>query len=148
MGKIIVALIVVVLLATLLYRRSRHNANSAPQRRKGAVVNAGASAHKSSAARQAFNAQTANRTGPDYRAVSVRTKLGACSAAVALQDEVFLASEAPELPLPDCDAVDCGCRYVYLSDRRQDDRRTPFGEKHGVVGSVESNRRSHGDRRQ
>ena len=31
------------------------------------------------------------------------------------------------LPLPECDAKTCRCRYVHFDDRRADDRRIPFG---------------------
>ena len=84
----------------------------------------------------------------DFRSVTIRTKLEACNAAIALKDQVFLAREAPSLPLAQCDANQCTCRYSYLDDRRQEDRRTPYRLKHGaVVGGTDGNRRNPGDRR-
>jgi hypothetical protein len=36
----------------------------------------------------------------------------------------FLSSAAPRLPLPECDALDCKCRFMHHADRRSGaDRR-------------------------
>jgi len=53
----------------------------------------------------------------------------ACTAAKSLEGKRFLATEGkiPILPLPQCDAGGCDCRYVTHTDRRSvdDDRRHP-----------------------
>lgn len=83
-----------------------------------------------------------------YSAVSIKTRLGACNAAIAAQDKIFLSTAAPSLPLAECDVEECACRYVYHDDRRQEDRRSPFGENHGAQhGGAEGNRREGEDRR-
>lgn len=59
-----------------------------------------------------------------YQAVTVVPGLTDCEAVRALQDQQFLASEAPLLPLKDCtSSSDCDCKYEKTADRRQDERR-------------------------
>ncbi|NND55040.1 MAG: hypothetical protein HKN56_08740 [Gammaproteobacteria bacterium] len=50
-----------------------------------------------------------------------------CRAALKLRDQVFLANDAPPLPLPDCDRTSgCHCEYSTHDDRRGNhDRRYP-----------------------
>lgn len=88
------------------------------------------------------------KPGQDWHSVTILSSFGACDAAKLLQDRVFLATDAPSLPLPECDHSSCRCRYEYLDDRRQEDRRSPYGETHGAqIGSNDSNRRKPGNRR-
>jgi hypothetical protein len=88
------------------------------------------------------------KQGNGFSSVTILSGFSACEAAKALQDQVFLATDAPSLPLTDCDNSHCRCRYDYLDDRRQEDRRSPYGENHGAqIGSNDSNRRHPGDRR-
>ena len=62
-----------------------------------------------------------------YHAVSIKPGAYACSAANDLAGDRFLASEAPSLPLPGCDAADCDCHFTHHKDRRTGkDRRSPF----------------------
>lgn len=64
-----------------------------------------------------------------YRAVSIHpSAVGSCEASHAIEDQRFLSSEAPLLPLHGCsDPNGCRCKYKHWDDRRQeDDRRTPF----------------------
>jgi hypothetical protein len=78
-----------------------------------------------------------------FQAVAVKAGKGACDAARQLGEKRFLAKEAPPLPLQNCTAKDCRCRYVHYDDRRGDERREqprpPYAE--GIE------RRSRGDRR-
>jgi hypothetical protein len=72
-----------------------------------------------------------NKTTPKYspyRAVSIRPSMvGSCEASRAMEEQRFLASEAPLLPLRDCSNPNgCRCKYKHWDDRRQDDRRSPF----------------------
>ena len=55
-----------------------------------------------------------------YRAVSINFENCACDAVRAIGKKRFLVSEgnAPMLPLPDCDAASCSCRYEHHEDRR------------------------------
>jgi hypothetical protein len=84
-----------------------------------------------------------------YHAVSIRVASGACAAAMGMQGERFLASEAPSLPLPGCDAADCQCRFIHFKDRRSiDERRNPYRGTMGVAtGNLQQEQRTGKDRR-
>ena len=85
-----------------------------------------------------------------YHAVSIKFDTKACSAAKALEGRRFLSTAAPKLPLPDCDALDCKCRFVHHKDRRTGkDRRSPFGAGGfgAGTGRFESEQRTGNDRR-
>lgn len=63
-----------------------------------------------------------------YAAKTLRICNNPCRAALTLRDQSFLASEAPALPLPDCDRA-CYCRLTRHRDRRiKDDRRYPAAD--------------------
>ncbi len=54
-----------------------------------------------------------------YAAVRIKPHEHACNAAFDYSHRVYLASEAPLLPLNDCDKSDsCRCGYVHYDDRR------------------------------
>ena len=99
------------------------------------------------------NRPTLPSTGPDtsYHAVSIRFERWPCRAAKEYAGRRLLADEAPKLPLPDCDAAECRCRFVHYKDRRCGrDRRSPFGSG-GVAaasGRFEQERREGSDRRE
>jgi hypothetical protein len=62
-----------------------------------------------------------------FRAVSIRPGEGSCEAARQLAPLRFLYGKSPALPLPECDAASCTCRYVHFSDRRSGvDRRAAY----------------------
>ena len=85
-----------------------------------------------------------------YHAVSIKFDTNACNAAKALEGRRFLSTAAPKLPLPDCDVLDCKCRFVHHKDRRTGkDRRSPFGAGGFGAGSgrFESEQRAGKDRR-
>ena len=85
-----------------------------------------------------------------YHAVSIKFAKEACTAAKALTGERFLATEAPRLPLPGCDAERCECRFTHHADRRSGkDRRSPFGRGAigGGTGRFDKERRDKPDRR-
>ena len=91
--------------------------------------------------RQANQAVAQYRVVNPYHAVSVRSGPDGCPAAARLQDERFLSSEAPILPLADCSSVACSCVYQHHDDRRSGkDRR----ERVAIV--VRDRRRSLGRR--
>lgn len=46
-----------------------------------------------------------------------------CEAVRASLGKRFLSDSVPMLPLPECDAGDCGCTYELFDDRRTDIRR-------------------------
>ncbi|MDZ7643904.1 MAG: hypothetical protein U5K76_06595 [Woeseiaceae bacterium] len=84
-----------------------------------------------------------------FHAVSIRFAAGACQASQDLHGRRFLSAAAPLLPLPDCDAAECRCRFVHHKDRRAgDDRRHPF--QSGFGGSsirIDEERRQRDNRR-
>jgi hypothetical protein len=85
-----------------------------------------------------------------FHAVSIRFSDPACAAAKDMTGRRYLATAAPKLPLPDCDVLDCGCRFTHHIDRRAGrDRRSPFGAGgvSGSTGAFDSEQRIGGDRR-
>lgn len=82
-----------------------------------------------------------------FAGVELQCGAAACRSASAMRGQRVLATEAPALPLPDCDAARCECRYRKRSDRREDSRR---GEDFGLAPVVfaASDRRDGADRRQ
>lgn len=93
-------------------------------------------------------AATARLKG-DFHAVSIRPGTFACKAARNLEGQRFLSGSAPRIPLPDCDASDCSCRFAHHADRRgSDDRRTPYRSPIGLdAGAVGEEQRLEDDRR-
>ena len=77
-----------------------------------------------------------------YRAASICPGGCACAEARSLDDIRFLLEQAPRMPLRECDAAKCECRYVRHEDRRvREDRRSPFclqTDLHGVAGRSEN----------
>jgi len=93
---------------------------------------------------------TARKDKTRYHAVSVKPGAYACSAANNIAGQRFLASQAPELPLPACDAAECDCHFVHHDDRRTGkDRRSPFtsGGVAAATGTYAGERRRGDDRR-
>ena len=89
----------------------------------------------------------ARQASKPYAAVRIKGGRNACAAAVELRDTMFLAAQAPALPLGNCTGEQCACRYEFFDDRRQEDRRNPYGSRHGlVIGDSQNNQRA-GDRR-
>jgi len=86
----------------------------------------------------------------EYQAVAIKYSENACDAAKAMTGSRFLATEAPSLPLKDCDFPDCRCKFAHYDDRRsKSDRRNPFAHL-GVLdgtGAFEHDRRKITDRR-
>ena len=86
-----------------------------------------------------------------YHAVSIKMSGPACQAAKDMAGRRFLSTAAPKLPLPDCDVLECNCRFVHHKDRRSGkERRSPFSPAGfgGGTGKYESEQREGRDRRQ
>ena len=93
----------------------------------------------------------ADTSSSQYHAVSIKYDSNACEAARAMDGRRFLSNAAPRLPLPECDALECNCRFSHHKDRRTGkDRRSPFGAAGfgGGTGSFEKERREKAGRRQ
>jgi hypothetical protein len=85
-----------------------------------------------------------------FHAVSIKFDKNACEAAQKMSGRRFLSSAAPRLPLPECDVLECNCRFAHHKDRRASkDRRSPFAAAGfgGGTGSFEKERREKSDRR-
>ena len=82
-----------------------------------------------------------------FHAVAIDCGRGrACQTARRLQGQRFLASEAPRLPLADCDSATCACRYQHYEDRRMDVRRAA-DEHRAEHPYADAERRGHRGRR-
>jgi hypothetical protein len=68
-----------------------------------------------------------------YRGVAIRHSLLSCRAVNALDGKLFLAMEAPSLPVKGCDVWPCRCHYEYLTDRRIEERRSLYGSQHNLM---------------
>ncbi|MGI9270400.1 MAG: hypothetical protein ACR2QT_01395 [Woeseiaceae bacterium] len=85
-----------------------------------------------------------------FHAVSIKFTGRACQAAKDMSGRRFLATAAPKLPLPQCDVLDCTCRFTHHTDRRAGrDRRSPFGAGGAAAGTgaYDSEQRAGNDRR-
>ena len=99
---------------------------------------------------EAAAATVAKARDTTFHAVSIKFGKNACAAAQAMTGQRFLASEAPTIPLPGCDAPVCECRFTHHKDRRSGkDRRSPFGAGSigGGTGRFDAERRQKSDRR-
>lgn len=71
---------------------------------------------------------TARVRSEPWHAVAIRTGKWPCQAAEDAAGKRFLATEAPLLPLRDCDRAEhCNCRYRHFPDRRAGPRRKSDG---------------------
>lgn len=66
-----------------------------------------------------------------WHAVAIVPTAASCMAAQNCKGTRYLACEAPPLPLAECDASCCGCRYAHFDDRRRGPRRA--AEKTGAL---------------
>lgn len=102
------------------------------------------------AAEQARLEKRVSQSNSEYHAVAIKSPANACEAARDLEGERFLATEAPKLPLPNCDRPDCKCRFQHYEDRRSGrDRRSPFasGGIAAGTGAFDKERRESAGRR-
>ena len=96
-----------------------------------------------------IRSEVAKKSTP-YHAVSIKFATSACRAARDMAGRRFLSGAAPRLPLPDCDVLECKCRFVHHADRRSGtDRRSQFqgGLKLTDTNTFERERRREPDRR-
>ena len=130
METLLIAALVLIVLGGLFLRRGKKE-----------------SAPKKKTERRSNTASSADDTA--YHAVSIKFSPKACAAAREMDGKRFLSSDAPHIPLPDCDIVDCQCHFVHFKDRRgRVDRRSVFTSSglSATTGKFEQERR-HGDER-
>lgn len=81
-----------------------------------------------------------------FPGVGIKPCPNSCYSASILQRKRFLPSEAPMLPLNDCDRAVCECTYNHFTDRRSgEDRRFPSIEMDSEF--LQKNQRVTPDRR-
>lgn len=85
------------------------------------------------------------RRSDNYHCVELRFRRDACDAVKRIGAMRFLPAEAPEIPVPGCDAAKCSCRFVHHEDRRHSDRRNPVAYQ--PPASAGGDRRTKRDRR-
>ena len=82
-----------------------------------------------------------------YRAISIVCGQNACAAVKAIGGKRFLVedNDVPILPLTQCEAEKCACKYIHHEDQREDgDRRTISGmstEVHLQKGNTEQRKK-------
>jgi hypothetical protein len=81
--------------------------------------------------------------------VAIRGSQDCCQAAKDLRPRRFLCTDAPLLPLEQCDRRDrCECRYARYTDRRQGSRRTDdTGQFQRTIHGEPERREAEGRRR-
>lgn len=89
-----------------------------------------------------------------YRATSIQADADACGAVKTVAGKRYLDTERdlPVLPLPECDAGRCNCRYQRYEDRRdsEEDQRHPSAlksELYDQTGKPDRRRRKRGRRK-
>jgi hypothetical protein len=82
-----------------------------------------------------------------WHAVTIAAPANACEAAQACKGKRFLSGDAPWLPLEECDAKRCECKYRHYEDRRGDARRQDEKAVAQQQGREQSNRRASRGRR-
>ena len=89
-----------------------------------------------------------------YRATSILHDANSCDAVTTIGNRRFLDVDraTPTLPLADCDAAQCNCKYTRHEDRRDSDhdRRSPStlqSELYGQTGEVNRRARKRGRRK-
>jgi len=61
-----------------------------------------------------------------YHCVTVHYSDTACDAVRKLSGKRILSSEAPVLPLTNCDSGNCNCRFQHHEERRVEERRDAY----------------------
>jgi hypothetical protein len=89
----------------------------------------------------------AKASAADYRAIGIIPGAHCCGSAKKAFGRKFLERDSPPLPLPGCTSPEaCRCRFKKYVDRRQDDRRHPFGGAFGWNTAADDRRKRRGRR--
>jgi hypothetical protein len=91
--------------------------------------------------------QKSQTAGNRWHAITIVGTTAACAAAEACRGKRFLSSEAPRLPLAECDAQRCECRFRHFADRRGSPRRRDENARAATARVVSDNRREKPGRR-
>jgi hypothetical protein len=131
------AVAAIAMLAVLVYLMTRGRSGSKPA---------------SPARRRPVSREASDSEAAPFAAKSIRPGQVACEAVQALDGKRFLLTEAPVLPLSDCDLRNCRCRFRSHGDRRQEqrgDRRLGYGlrsELYATNGNPERRTKRRGRR--
>jgi hypothetical protein len=106
----VLVLVVLALIGLLVWKLTRGPGGKPNHRAKPA-----AAAKKRKLSNQAVAAMASR-----YRAVSIDCGPGACEAAKSIGGKRVLVGELGNLPLKECDAAVCECKYVHHDDRRDE----------------------------
>lgn len=83
-----------------------------------------------------------------YHCVVITNTNNPCKAVKQLEGKRFLSTRAPIFPLSGCAADDCQCHYIHYDDRRDDERRNPYGRySSSPPATIEHERRNISGRR-
>ena len=136
--------------ALTIYWLLRSTDRTGPRDRRATPDRRGQSERRSGNRRQARGAISSSQAESRYRAASILASRCACDAVRIVEGRRYLAAEAPRLPLQDCSAERCTCRYVRYEDRRssQGDRRALYSLQTDLYGlSGQPDRRTRQGRR-
>lgn len=84
--------------------------------------------------------RTSTQGETPHHAVSIECGLDACPSVQSIANNYFLAKDAPHLPLQECSAESCQCRYAHHKGRRHSLRRNQSAlstESYSSKGKVE-----------
>jgi hypothetical protein len=83
-----------------------------------------------------------------FAAVAIRPGLMCCKFVRRYTNRKMLEKDAPTLPVAGCDELQCQCRFVKFTDRRDtQERRLPYAAESSSRLSVDRERRTQNDRR-
>jgi len=105
--------------------------------------------HSAPNQRPPYRPRTQKTNSAQFHAVSLKFTNNACDAARSMEGKRFISGAAPHIPLPDCDALKCHCRFVHHKDRRSgNERRNTWGTNiSGDTGRHPGEKRHRPDRR-
>jgi hypothetical protein len=83
-----------------------------------------------------------------WHAVAIVPGATRCQAAEAIKGRRFLSTEPPILPLRECDAAACTCKYRHYEDRRGTPRRSEEAGGKGLRSRTGVDRRNSRGRRE
>ena len=87
-------------------------------------------------------ASTDRSSDTRWRSVKIRPGTSLCRPVAEITGHIFLAPDAPALPLANCTQKNCRCRYVFLEDRRSgEDRRFELGRFDDFIPGYQRERR-------
>lgn len=82
-----------------------------------------------------------------YHCIAITYGKNPCEAVKRLEGKRFLSTEAPTLQLLGCTADSCQCRYIHYEDRREEERRNPYGKYRSTAVMMSQERRKQTGRR-